>query len=650
MASALLDVFDMDLTYFQTHVPVTADIIQIMMAAGWALLIGNLAFQAMRAMASGLGFEGEDPQILFTRTFVFSFLLMASRQICNIGLTLTGRVIDLVGIPNTITINTPTESNFGSGDSTWLLVVIVGLILIFQIIRFFFEIAERYVVLATLTIMAPLAFGMGGSKSTEDIFKGWARMYGSMCVMMLMNVVFLKLLLSAMATIPTGAGVLPWMLFVVAIARVARKVDDLVCRIGLNPARTGDPLGRGLPLMVTMAMARSMGRTVAATVGGRSGAKAGQGGSGGKAGAAGRSPRPGSPQNPGGKSAGGSGSGSSRRGEKFSQILTTNPTSSPGQSPAKGTASQGTPAPGQPAAKSAEKFSPVRSAGQQQKPPLGRAAPAGKRGGEKPSSTTSGDPSPKPTRPPLRGKNATPPPAQGQKGTGQPSQMPQKNPLPSQGAGEHTGTHTESATSQTRRQSESKTISAGAVQNPPVPGGVSTKETGQGAKPTRPSLQRSGNPPQESPANPRKNGAVAGSGEVPPASRRNDPVPGPAPKVSGEARSASRKNGPPQGMASAVPKDAPPAPRRNGDPPHSAPSAGESRPSSRRNEGVPGANPPVPQPQPPGPSRNTTSQVAPQAAPQPPSPRRNAAPQGAAPRTSQPPRRPPLNQERGGSK
>ena len=27
MASALLDVFDMDLTYFQTHVPVTADII-----------------------------------------------------------------------------------------------------------------------------------------------------------------------------------------------------------------------------------------------------------------------------------------------------------------------------------------------------------------------------------------------------------------------------------------------------------------------------------------------------------------------------------------------------------------------------------------------------------------------------------------------
>lgn len=232
MAGALLEVFNMDLSYFEAHAPVTGDIIRVIMAAGWALLIGNLVFQAMRAMVSGLGFEAEDPQILFARTFVFSFLLMANRQICGIGLTLTGRVMDLLGIPADVAINIPKESHFGFGDGSWLLVVIVGLILIFQIIRFFFEIAERYVVLATLTIMAPLAFGTGGSKSTEDIFKGWARMYGSMCVMMLMNVVFLKLLLSAMAAIPSGAGVLPWLLFVVAIARVARKVDDLVCRVG----------------------------------------------------------------------------------------------------------------------------------------------------------------------------------------------------------------------------------------------------------------------------------------------------------------------------------------------------------------------------------------------------------------------------------
>lgn len=99
MASALMQVFNMDLAYFETYAPVTGTIVNIVMASGWALLIGNMAFQAMRSMASGLGFEGEDPKILFARTFVFSFLLVASRQICNIGLTLTGTVYGLGGNP-----------------------------------------------------------------------------------------------------------------------------------------------------------------------------------------------------------------------------------------------------------------------------------------------------------------------------------------------------------------------------------------------------------------------------------------------------------------------------------------------------------------------------------------------------------------------
>ncbi len=70
-SSALLDIMSMDFAYLKTHVPVIDDIMQVLMAVGWALLIGNLVFQALKSMASGLGFEGEDPKLLFTRTFVF---------------------------------------------------------------------------------------------------------------------------------------------------------------------------------------------------------------------------------------------------------------------------------------------------------------------------------------------------------------------------------------------------------------------------------------------------------------------------------------------------------------------------------------------------------------------------------------------------
>ena len=266
-ADALLDVFSMDLSYFRQTVPITQDILSILIAAGWALLLGNTVFQAARSMMAGLGLEGEDPRLLFTRTFLFGFLLLASQQICETGLSISGRVVRLLRIPDSFTLTLPVENAFPVG-SAWLLVIIVGFVLMWQFIKLFFEIAERYVLTAVLVLAAPLAFAMGGSKSTEDIFKGWCRMFGSMCLMMVLNVVFLKLMLSAMGTVPEGAAVLPWMLFITGIARVARKADSIVARIGLAPAVTGEGLGRGLPGMVALAVVRSVSSAVTKTAAG----------------------------------------------------------------------------------------------------------------------------------------------------------------------------------------------------------------------------------------------------------------------------------------------------------------------------------------------------------------------------------------------
>lgn len=92
----LIKVMSMDLTYFENTAPVINTIVDVVIALGWALLLGNLVFQAIKTMMSGIGFESEDPKILFFRTFVFSFLLLASRQICNVAMGITGNVINLL--------------------------------------------------------------------------------------------------------------------------------------------------------------------------------------------------------------------------------------------------------------------------------------------------------------------------------------------------------------------------------------------------------------------------------------------------------------------------------------------------------------------------------------------------------------------------
>ena len=290
----------MDLEYFRQVAPVTDDILQIVTAVGWALLLGNLVFQAVKSMVTGLGFEGEDPKLLFTRTFVFAFLLLFSQQVCEIGLGISSQIISLLQIPSSVTITIPEESNFNIGAS-WLLVIIVGFVIMWQFVKLFFEIAERYVVTAMLVLLAPLAFGMGGSKNTEDIFRGWVRMFGSMCLMMILNVVFLKLLISAMGYIPSGIGVLPWMLLIVGIARVARKVDGIVARIGLNPAITGDGLGRGLPGMMAYAVIKGLGTSVAKAASNSAGKQQPHGGAAGRTPGGSHTPPPTTPP-PGGGS------------------------------------------------------------------------------------------------------------------------------------------------------------------------------------------------------------------------------------------------------------------------------------------------------------------------------------------------------------
>ena len=266
VSNSLLGVFRMDLDYFISIVPIFEDMFQIICITGWALLLGNLLFQALKSMVSGIGIEGEDPKLLFTRTFLFSFLLLCSRQICDIGLGMTKTVIELLQIPEAVTITTPEANGFGTG-AAWLLAIIIGIIIIWHVFKLFVELGERYALLSFLVLFSPLAFSMGGSENTKEIFRGWVRMFASMCVMMISHVVFLKATISALGYILQGLDAVPWAILIVGITRVAKKFDEIVSRIGLNPAITGGGLGRTFPGALTYAVVRGMGSRVGASFG-----------------------------------------------------------------------------------------------------------------------------------------------------------------------------------------------------------------------------------------------------------------------------------------------------------------------------------------------------------------------------------------------
>lgn len=257
-ADALLGLMNTDLSYFESNVPIIVRLYGVFTAIGWGFLIGNCAFQCLKAMFAGLGFETESPAILLVRTFLFGFLLIMSKQVCEIGLSIGKTLMELIGLPEKASITFPDDSMFPDLTSSWLLIVIIGVLIGSQLIKLFFEIGERYVVVAILTLFSPVAFAMGGSRSTKDICSGFVRTYASMILLLVSNVLFLKLIYSALSAMPDGVMILPWTVLIVGIARVARKADNLLSKIGLNHSFTGDPLGNGTGKAAALMAARSI--------------------------------------------------------------------------------------------------------------------------------------------------------------------------------------------------------------------------------------------------------------------------------------------------------------------------------------------------------------------------------------------------------
>ena len=74
------------------------------------------------------------------------------------------------------------------------------MLLAWNYLKLLFEAAERYILLGVLVYTAPVAFSMGSSQSTANIFGAWCRMLGGQVFLLLMNAWCLRLFTSMVGT------------------------------------------------------------------------------------------------------------------------------------------------------------------------------------------------------------------------------------------------------------------------------------------------------------------------------------------------------------------------------------------------------------------------------------------------------------------
>lgn len=203
ITSSVLGALGCDMTVFLRYFPAAETMYKVFMALGIGIILLNWVWQLFKNFGLGAGIEAEDPVKLSIRSVLFILLAYFSDEIVNLVLTVGGtpyRWIMESELPalNFGDFNSVVVTIVGvcANGAVAIIALILVLILAWNYLKLLFEAAERYVLLGVLVYTAPVAFSMGASQTTSNIFKSWCRMFGGQLFLLVMNAWCLRLFTS----------------------------------------------------------------------------------------------------------------------------------------------------------------------------------------------------------------------------------------------------------------------------------------------------------------------------------------------------------------------------------------------------------------------------------------------------------------------
>lgn len=203
ITTSVLGALGCDMSVFLRYFPAAETMYSIFVALGIGLILLNWIWQLFKNYGLGAGIEAEDPVKLSIRSLVFILLAYFSDEIVGIVLKIGGTpyqwIMDSELPPlNFADFNSVVVTILGicANGAVALIALILVLMLAWNYVKLLFEAAERYVLLGVLVYTAPVAFAMGASQTTGNIFKSWCRMFGGQVFLLVMNAWCLRLFTS----------------------------------------------------------------------------------------------------------------------------------------------------------------------------------------------------------------------------------------------------------------------------------------------------------------------------------------------------------------------------------------------------------------------------------------------------------------------
>ena len=201
--TSVLGALGCDMAVFLRYFPAAETMYDIFVAFAIGLILLIWLWNLFKNYGLGMGAEAEDPVKLSIRAVLFILLAYYADQIVDTVLQIGGTPYDWIlnsALPSldfaSFSSVMLTIIGVCSNGAVLLIVLILVLVLAWNYLKLLFEAAERYVLLGVLVYTAPVAFAMGASQATYNIFKIWCRMLGGQVFLLLMNAWCLRLFVS----------------------------------------------------------------------------------------------------------------------------------------------------------------------------------------------------------------------------------------------------------------------------------------------------------------------------------------------------------------------------------------------------------------------------------------------------------------------
>lgn len=214
--SSVLGALGCDMTVFLRYFPAAETMYEVFVSLAIGLILLIWVWNLFRNFGLGLGSEAEDPVKLSIRAIFFILLVLYANEIINTLLQIGGTPYSWI---MTSALPDLSFANFASvmlviigvcaNGGVALIVLILILILAWNYLKLLFEAAERYVLLGVLVYTAPVAFAMGASQATSNIFRSWCRMFAGQLFLLLMNAWCLRLFVSMVGALISNPLSLP---------------------------------------------------------------------------------------------------------------------------------------------------------------------------------------------------------------------------------------------------------------------------------------------------------------------------------------------------------------------------------------------------------------------------------------------------------